>query len=122
MSGNGSSQEMREHLQEIDCLEVFEALERLNVNAWRYRPEIADKQDDHFAHMSPYPEDIKALFAIGNGRTLAFLDVVGIAIAGAKGAGEKIRMLEDRIATLERTVNGPPIDDVFEEVRDGTTG
>lgn len=113
---------MRIHLQEIDCLAVFEALERLSVNAWRYRPEIADEKDDHFDHMSPYPEDIKALFDIGNSRTLTFLDIVGIAIAGAKGAGEKMRVLEDRIAQLELIVSGPPVDNPLEEVRDGTLG
>ena len=111
----GSSRSVRQEIEEVDCVRVFEALTQLGVYIWEYLPEIAEKNDDPFPHMSPYPEDIKAVFAIGNSRTLHFLDIVGISIAASKGALEKINQLEERIAKLEAAM-GPVVVDPFKEI------
>jgi len=104
-AGVYSSRGVKTHIDEIEPIRVFEALERLTINIWKYLPEVADKNDDHGAHIGPYAEDFKQLFSIGDGRTLHFIDMLGVAMAATKGAGEKIKVLEERIAKLEE-LNG----------------
>lgn len=84
-----------------DPKEVLALLQALPVPIWKYNDATAEATSDYAGHMGPYADDFQQIFALGDGRTLAFVDVIGVALAGLQGATLRIAELEDRVAKLD---------------------
>ncbi len=97
----------KRQLQEVDPLEALDLLAALPLFIWEWREEAAKELNDYSKHMGAFPEDLAQLLALGDARHLHFGDVVGVAMAAAKGAGQRIAELEARIVELEKRYANP---------------
>lgn len=71
---------------------VLPRIERLEVEAWDYKPGI----DDGGTHIGPYAEEFAELFGVGNGRTIHPVDAIGVCLLAIKELNAKLEDLEWR--------------------------
>ena len=100
-SAVASSKELKNQTDEILPEEILNQLKQLDIVRWQYKPEVAKSLEDSAVHLGPYAEDFQKAFDLGNGREIAFIDIIGVALAATKGAVAKIDALEARISELE---------------------
>lgn len=73
---------------------ILEAVEKLPVRAWRYKPEAGMGED---RHVGPYAEDFHELFGLGDGKSIPVVDAVGIGLAATKELALAVHLLEERV-------------------------
>lgn len=94
------SRKLKDHIDAVEPQEVLDRLDSLPIAIWRYKESYKEAMD-YDPHLGPYAEDFLAIFGLGDGKTLAFIDLLGVTMAAVKGAGERIRAQEGRIRQLE---------------------
>ncbi|AYO76426.1 tail fiber domain-containing protein [Sphingobium yanoikuyae] len=72
---------------------VLEAVRKMPVEEWTYRPGIADEG----RHIGPYAEDFQAATGKGDGKSIPVVDAIGVTLGA-------IRELDDKVSKLERGV------------------
>jgi len=92
-----SSKELKENNTPIEMSDVLETLNSLVIEKWNYKPETNLGTE---THIGPYAEDFKELFGVGDGKTLALVDVMGIMLASMKGLSERVIRLEKELANV----------------------
>lgn len=75
----------------VDHEQMLEAVERLPVERWRYKPGLGLDDDEH---VGPYAEDVHDTFRVGENRMIHPADANGIALSAIKGLAKKVRALE----------------------------
>ena len=97
--GVGSSRDLKTDKTPIDEDEVLEKVERLPVEAWRYKPGLGlnDKP-----HIGTYAEDFRDTFGLGDGKTLNLMDTTGVLMASVKSLSKKVKKLEGLGLTVEK--------------------
>lgn len=90
-----SSKAMKENRQTVNIPEMERLLDTLVIEKWSYKPEHELGTD---MHIGPYAEDFQNLFGVGDGKTLALVDVMGVLLASMKGLLAKVTRLEKEIA------------------------
>ncbi len=64
--------------------DVLAALLALPIQTWRYKPEHGDPAE----HIGPYAEDFQEAFGLGDGKTIAVVDVVGVLLKAIQELSE----------------------------------
>jgi hypothetical protein len=102
----GSSRAIKQDIQEVDSLNVLEALVDMPISMWSYN------HDAGVRHLGPMAEDFHETFGLGrNATTISSIDTGGVALAAIKGLHQqiqerdaKIQLLEERLEKLESIV------------------
>lgn len=89
--GSLSSRRVKENQKPLNEEDVLNALMDLNVERWTYKGEKAE-------HIGPYAEDFKEKFGVGDGHTLALVDVMGVLLASMKALAKQVARIEERMA------------------------
>lgn len=72
---------------------LLKAVEKMRVEKWRYKDGVADEG----THVGPYAEEFKRETGLGDGRTIAFQDAIGVTMGAVKEVADKVSKLERTI-------------------------
>jgi len=75
---------------------VLEAVRKIPVETWRYKPGIADGGE----HIGPYAEDFKAATGRGDGKSIPVVDAIGVTLGA-------IRELDAKVSKMEKGITRP---------------
>ena len=90
--GSGFLLSTKEAKEELGDISVLEDLKSLPIKRWRYKREVGL---DRSEHIGPYAEDFKDRFKVGDGRTIALVDYLGVQLAALKEIGRELELLKD---------------------------
>lgn len=76
-----SSRELKEVGTKVSGTGILNKLRAMNIYRWNYKGETVQ-------HIGPMAEDFKAVFGVGDGKTLALVDVMGVLLASMQGLAE----------------------------------
>ena len=82
-----SARDMKDEVAHVDADAVLNALADLPTNYWRYKSTAE-------LHIGPYAEDFREVFGVGDGRTLAVVDVMGVMLTAVKALATRVKELE----------------------------
>lgn len=97
-----SDRNAKENFTTIDFQNVLKRIEILPVTQWNYKA-----QNPQFVHWGPMAQDFKHYFKLGGHHdsvTISTLEMDGVLIAGVKGLIERTNISNDRIESLEKTI------------------
>lgn len=95
---HSSSRTVKEHIGEIDNLEILERLREVPVASWSYKHE----QSNSARHLGPMAEDFYAAFGLGfDDKHIAVNDSVGVALAAIQGLHDLVERKDGEIAELK---------------------
>ena len=86
-----SSRDLKTDKTPIDEDEVLERVEKLPVEAWRYKSGLGLTEE---LHIGTYAEDFQETFGLGDGKTLNLMDTTGVLMASVKSLSKKVKKLE----------------------------
>jgi len=78
-----SSKTMKEDKRAVSSAEILTAMKQIPVERWKY----IDQSEDH---IGPYAEDFKALFGVGDGKTIGVVDAIGVLMASVKALAQEL--------------------------------
>jgi hypothetical protein len=92
----GSSRAIKHDIEEVDSLDVLEALVDMPISMWSYN------HDAGVRHLGPMAEDFHQTFGLGNSpKTISSIDTGGVALAAIKGLYGQVTELAERNSKLE---------------------
>ncbi len=94
-----SSRDLKTDKTPVDEDEVLERVEKLPVEAWRYKPGLGLGDEPH---IGGYAEDFQESFGLGDGKTLNLMDTTGVLMASVKSLSKKVKKLEGLGLTVEK--------------------
>lgn len=77
--------------RQIDHEKVLTKVEKLPVERWRYKEGLGLGDRDH---VGVYAEDFTEAFGVGDGKTINYLDAIGIGLSATKGLAERVHKIE----------------------------
>lgn len=80
--------------RQISHEETLAKVENLPVERWRYKEGLGLGDRDH---LGPYAQDVKESFGIGDGKTINYLDAIGIGLSATKGLADRVHKIEHGI-------------------------
>ena len=86
-----SSRDLKTDKTPIDEDEVLERVEKLPVEAWRYKNSLGLGDEPH---IGTYAENFQESFGLGDGKTLNLMDTTGVLMASVKSLSKKVKKLE----------------------------
>lgn len=95
-----SSEELKEDKQPVDGELITKGLQRIPIEAWKYKEGVADEGE----HIGPYAEDVNEEFgeaAAPGGKVLDAATMNGIALLVAKSNADRLDRIEKKLG-LER--------------------
>lgn len=69
---------------------VLEVIEKMPAERWKYKKGVADEGE----HIGPYAQDMKKATGIGDGKTVNFLDIAGVTLAGVQELAKEVKALK----------------------------
>ena len=94
-----SSRDLKTDKTPIDEDKVLEKVEKLPVEAWRYKKGLGLTEEPH---IGTYAEDFQESFGLGDGKTLNLMDTTGVLMASVKSLSKKVKKLEGLGLTVEK--------------------
>ena len=91
-SGSFSSRELKHEIRKIDNANILHALLSIPVEMWKYRLSEYGPAVDH---IGPYAEDFAKAFGIGDGKTINYMDFLGVLAASVQALTKRVRELEE---------------------------
>ncbi len=82
-----SSEKLKDVAEEIDEEDVLERVAELPIHRWKY---LGDDTD----HIGPMAEAFSEAFDVGDGKTIALVDVMGVTMATNKALARRLEALE----------------------------
>lgn len=73
-----------------DAEPVLDKLSRLKVKTWKYKPEMTLGTD---THIGPIAEDFQKIFGVGDGMSIAVVDMFGVLLKGMQELASEVRQL-----------------------------
>jgi hypothetical protein len=70
---------------------VLDKIASMPVERWAYKPEMGLGQDHH---IGPYAEDFRDAFGVGDGKTIAIVDMMGVLFKGLQELTQEVRSLK----------------------------
>jgi hypothetical protein len=67
-----SDRSLKTDIQEVDLSNIIDKFRTLPIYTWRY------KNDLEQLHLGPMAQDMKEIFGVGDGKTIALVDVMGL--------------------------------------------
>ena len=90
--GGISSKTMKSNKRPLDEAAVLEALMQVPVEKWIYKfPTVGEHGD----RIGPYAEDFYAAFGVGDGRTIQYMDAIGVLMASVQALTARVKELEN---------------------------
>jgi len=92
-----SSKKAKDRIGRVIEGEVVKKIKSMPLDRWRYKKEIVPDEaaeGGQREHIGPYAEDFKERFGVGDGRTIDFIDAIGVLFASAKGQAKEIDKLK----------------------------
>lgn len=90
-----SSRTLKTDKKPLDLDAALAAVDRIPVEAWRYKPGVVD---DGRMHIGAYAEDMARATGVGDGKTINFLDAIGLTLAAVKGLKRKVDEIKEGFA------------------------
>lgn len=90
-----SDENMKEDIGDVNA-PILEAVESIPISSWRYKEEAG--QDNGEKHVGPMAQDFKGFFGLGDGKSIPFVDAVGVNMAATQQLARKFRALEQRVS------------------------
>jgi hypothetical protein len=87
-----SSKSVKEEKREIPEGKALRGIRNLEVEDWKYKDGVADGK----RHVGPYAEDFKREFGVGDGKSIALQDAVGVTMKAVQDLAEKVDKLEGK--------------------------
>lgn len=81
-----SDEAVKHDVTPYDESNVLEKLAELNINTWRYNEDQGLGTDKH---LGPMAQEFKRVFGVGDGKTIAMVDVVGVMLASQKALAKE---------------------------------
>jgi hypothetical protein len=95
-----STKDAKTKTGEVNAQAVSKAVESLPVDAWRYKPGQGD--GGAATHVGAYAEDMAKLgAATPDGRAIDVISALGLNLAAAKGLGQRVAKLEQRVGSKQ---------------------
>jgi hypothetical protein len=85
-----SSRELKNVISELNYRVMLERLRKVEVYHWQYK-------EDNTDHIGPMAEDFKEAFGVGDGKTIAYIDAIGVLFATVKGLAAEIANLREQL-------------------------
>lgn len=79
-----SSIELKKNLRELSDEEILDKLSHLKLYTWVYKNDA-----DEIRHVGPIAEDMKEIFGVGDGKSIALVDVMGIVMMTMKALAKR---------------------------------
>lgn len=70
---------------------ILEGIQKMPVRSWRYKEEMGLGTDKH---VGPYAEDFHDTFGLGDGKSIPYVDGIGVSLAGIKELADRVESLE----------------------------
>lgn len=97
-----SDSKLKELVEQVDTASTLEKIEALPISEWQYK---GDRKGSR--HIGPFAQDFHDAFELGpNRRVVSPTDLSGVALAAIQELSERNKALEERVAELERQVQG----------------
>ena len=96
-----SSKKLKTDKKPVDGKKVTEGLQRIPVDAWKYKKGVADGGK----HVGPYAEDVQREFgdkAAPGGKKIDLVSMNGIALAVGKSNADRLERIERKIGLTRR--------------------
>ena len=96
-----SSKKLKTDKKHVDGKKVTEGLQRIPVDAWKYKKGVADGGK----HVGPYAEDVQREFgdkAAPGGKKIDLISMNGIALAVGKSNADRLERIERKIGLTRR--------------------
>lgn len=91
-----SDENMKEDIGPADSeTPILDAVENIPISSWRYKAEAG--QDDGQKHVGPMAQDFKGFFGLGDGKSIPFVDGMGVNMRATQQLARKVRALEARV-------------------------
>jgi hypothetical protein len=87
-----SSKDYKTDKRPIDDDDLLRRLARLPVERWRYKDGLGLASAPE--HVGPYAEDFEREFGLGDGKSIAVVDGVGLGLAAASALAKKVERIE----------------------------
>lgn len=87
-----SSKGFKDDFGAVDEENILSSLEGLPIHKWSYT--IPGQLEG--PHIGPFAEDFKDIFGVGNGQTIAYVDMFGVLLASVKALSSRIKELEKK--------------------------
>ena len=85
-----SSRDYKEH--NALAGDVLDKVAGLSVERWRYKPHIVGEPNPA-EHIGPYAEDFRAAFGVGDGKTINYVDAIGVLFKAVQELTAEVRAL-----------------------------
>jgi len=85
---------IKKNLEEINDEDVLKGLLKLRIFRFQYKP--FTRIDGGEDHMGPLAEDFQAIFGVGDGKTIQFVDFCGVVLASLKALAKGLEDLNGR--------------------------
>ena len=85
-----SSRDYKEH--NALAGDVLDKVAGLSVERWRYKPHIVGEPNPA-EHIGPYAEDFRAAFGVGDGKTINYVDAIGVLFKAVQVLTAEVRAL-----------------------------
>lgn len=79
-----SDRELKTDIRPVNTDRVIEAFATLPISTWRYKGDVHGT-----IHLGPMAQDMKEIFGVGDGKTIALVDVMGLLMLLGKALAEK---------------------------------
>lgn len=85
-----SSRDYKEH--NAPAGDVLDKVAGLSVERWRYKPHLVGEPNPA-EHIGPYAEDFRAAFGLGDGKTINYVDAIGVLFRAVQELTAEVRAL-----------------------------
>lgn len=94
-----SSRALKTDFSPVSEATLLDKVSALDISQWRYKTEPANAQ-----HIGPMAEEFQAVFGLGDGKHIATVDEIGIALAAIQALEQENDQLRARLAKLEAAI------------------
>ncbi len=94
-SGGVSSRELKDLISRISGHDALEKIRKLAIYFYHYKPEAGQ---GHEKHIGPVAEDFKEVVGIGDGKTINYLDAIGLLMAAVQALAGDVDGLRAEVA------------------------
>lgn len=88
--------EASDPMYDVGDTSILDAMTEMPIKSWRYEPGSVPG-DDGSKHVGPMAQDFKGFFGLGDGKSIPFVDGVGVNMAATQQLARKVRALEARL-------------------------
>jgi hypothetical protein len=93
IGGAASSKKLKRDFTKMPGAVAMAGLRGLKVERWKYK-DAKHEPTKEMTHIGPYAEDFAKTFKVGDGKSIGFMDELGVALAVAKNLDARVRKLE----------------------------